>query len=61
MVIKGDATQDDIDAALLDTLRAGIEVRLTAEQAARLLEIVESAKLKAPTKAGKTSSGGSHG
>jgi hypothetical protein len=51
MVIKGNATQADIDAELLDTLRAGTEVRLTAEQAARLLEIVEAPK--APTKAAK--------
>jgi hypothetical protein len=50
MVIKGDATQADIDAELVNMLRAGIEVRLTAEQAARLLEIVESPKPKAKAK-----------
>jgi len=51
MPITGDATQDDIDAAILNMLRSGTEVRLTAEQAARLLEIVEAPK--APTKAAK--------
>ena len=51
MPITGDATQDDIDAAILNMLRSGTEVRLTAEQAARLLEIVESPKPKAKAKA----------
>jgi len=53
MPITGDATQDDIDAAILNMLRSGTEVRLTAEQAARLLEIVESPKPKVPAKAAK--------